>query len=248
MKPKIVECDLEIVQQKPGVKKFLSSIFIKVEPSAAYTQAQNGGAERVAAVIKEKVRSMAQETRFPPELWPEICDAAIYLYNRTPRLSSDWKTPYDKFFSRLAVADRVIASARKPDRTHLRVYGCKAYAMTTDAMKKDNRLERLNPKAWIGYLIGYASSNIYRIWNPHTNRIVSTRDVNFDEEEVYSGDPEEVKKDKRVALEQLEKVLNRIDLDNPERKEGKKLGKSAGFEEIEVIPVAELEAVPPVSV
>jgi hypothetical protein len=46
---------------------------------------------------------------------------------------------------------------RKPQQAHLKVYGCKAFVMTTDAMKKAKRLQRLKPKAWIGYLVGYDS-------------------------------------------------------------------------------------------
>ena len=38
--------------------------------------------------------------------------------------------------------------------------------MTSDAQKKAKQLRRLKPEAWIGYLIGYDSTNIYSIWNP----------------------------------------------------------------------------------
>jgi hypothetical protein len=53
------------------------------------------------------------------------------------------------------------AQRKKPDQSHLRAYGCKAFAMTTDALKKVNRLQRFNPKAWIGYLVGYDLTNVY---------------------------------------------------------------------------------------
>lgn len=55
----------------------------------------------------------------------------------------------------MAHREGVVVDRRKPDQTHLRAYGCKAYAMTTAAQKKQKRLQRLNPKAWIGFLIGY---------------------------------------------------------------------------------------------
>ena len=69
--------------------------------------------------------------------------------------------------------------------------------MTTDALKKTNRLQRLNPKAWIGYLIGYSSTNIYRIWILQLNKVISTRDVVFNEEERFTGDLEKLKDDVR---------------------------------------------------
>lgn len=64
---------------------------------------------------------------------------------------------------------------------HLRVYGCKAYVITPEAMTKENRLKRFNPKIWIGYLVGYVLSNIYRIWTPCRKEISSARDVIFDD-------------------------------------------------------------------
>ena len=106
---------------------------------------------------------MRAGAKFPRFLWPEVVRAAVYLYNRTPKYIYNWKSPYDRFYTRMAHREGVVVDRRKPDQTHLRTYGCKAYAMTTTAQKKQQRLQRLNPKAWIGFLIGYNSSNIYRI-------------------------------------------------------------------------------------
>ena len=83
--PTAVECDNEFTTQKPRIRKYLEEKGINVEPSAPYTQAQNGGAERSGGVIKEMIRAMAGN--FPDFLWPEISKAAVYLLNRTPRYS-----------------------------------------------------------------------------------------------------------------------------------------------------------------
>jgi hypothetical protein len=95
----------------------------------------------------------------------------------------------------MAHREGVVIDRRKPDQTHLYAYGCKAYAMTATAQKKEQRLQRLNPKAWIGFLIGYSSSNIYRIWVPAQNKVISTRDVIFNEDEFFSGDIKDLKDD-----------------------------------------------------
>jgi hypothetical protein len=80
--------------------------------------------------------------------------------------------------------------------------------MTTDALKKVNRLQRFNPKAWIGYLIGYDSTNVYRVWNPVTNKVVRTRDVTFNEYETFNGDLEKLKDDMLgIKLDELSKLL-----------------------------------------
>ena len=80
--------------------------------------------------------------------------------------------------------------------------------MTTDALKKANRLQRFNPKAWIGYLVGYDLTNVYRVWNPIKNKVVRTRDVTFNEYETFNGDLETLKDDMlRIQLDKLSKLL-----------------------------------------
>jgi hypothetical protein len=53
--------------------------------------------------------------------------------------------------------------------------------MTPEAKEKKKRLQRFNPKAWIGYLVGYQLTNIYRIWIPSRNEVICSCDVIFDE-------------------------------------------------------------------
>jgi len=59
--------------------------------------------------------------------------------------------------------------------------------MTENVQLKKNRLKKLDPQAEIGYLVGYDSTNIYRIWIPHTGKVISTRDVIFDETKFFDG-------------------------------------------------------------
>ena len=58
LKPQVIECDNELMTQKPGVKRYIESLHIKVEPSPPYTQALNGGAEHSGDVVKQKIHSM----------------------------------------------------------------------------------------------------------------------------------------------------------------------------------------------
>ena len=182
-----IEADNEITTVKPDVKRWLATQGIIVEPSAPDTQAQNGGAERSGGVNKEKARAMRLDANLSWELWPEVTRAAVYLYNRTPNYAINWKTPYEIFFTRVAFSNGIVTSLRKPNLAHLKAYGCKAFAMTDDTHRGKSRLQRLDPKAWIGYLVGYRSSNIYRIWIPSLGKVISTRDVVFDEESVFDG-------------------------------------------------------------
>ena len=158
---------------------------VKVEPSPPHVKDLDGAAERSGGIVKDKARAMRQAAKLPAALWPEIDRAAVYLHNRTPRYQYNWKSPYDRFHTYLAHRDGVVVPDRKPQQAHLKVYGCKAFALTTEYLKKEKRLHRFNPKAWIGFLVGYDSTNVYRIWNPIKNIVVRARDVIFDEDQVF---------------------------------------------------------------
>ena len=116
--PEVIECDNEIVDQKPKVRDFLEKPprSIRLEPSAPYTQAQNGGAERSGGVIKNKARAMKIGSNLPPFLWVEIYRCAVYLYNRTPKYVYNWKSPYERLFAYLSQRDGFPARDHRPNR------------------------------------------------------------------------------------------------------------------------------------
>jgi hypothetical protein len=72
----------------------------------------------------------------------------------------------------------------KPKEVHLKVYGCKAFALTDDTHRGKFKLMRLDACAWIGYLVGYRSTNIFRIRIPALDKVITTRDVVFNENKV----------------------------------------------------------------
>jgi len=60
----------------------------------------------------------------------------------------------------------------KPHVQHIRKWGCLVYAHVNKKRRK--KLER---KALKGYLVGYQSNGIYRIYHPATKTIRVSRDV-----------------------------------------------------------------------
>ncbi|RYP32481.1 hypothetical protein DL768_011137 [Monosporascus sp. mg162] len=212
--PQVFECDNEILKNHQLRDMLQSPPFsIRLEPSALHTQAQNGGAERSGGVIKEKATAMRSGAKLPSFLIVYIFKAAVYLYNRTPKYALFWQSPYEVYYTYLAYRDGVAVLDRKPQQAHLRVYGCMAYAMTAAAMKKEQRLQKLNPKAWIGFLVGYRSTNIYEIWNPLINKVIAIRDVLFNEKATFSGDIRDLRDDLlHVTEEELQKLLRQVEL------------------------------------
>lgn len=197
----VIRSDNELNRKK--TREWLRSQGISLEISAPRTQAQNGVAERSGGVIIEKARAMRLSAKLPHNLWNEIVNCAVYLRDRTPRESNGWKSPYEQFYS---YTNR---RATKPLLAHLRAYGCRAYAMTADAQNKGKRLNKLDPRAHIGYLVGYDSTNIYRIWIPHTGKVISTRDVIFDETSFFDGKRTDLTAE---LIAELDTLIERVSL------------------------------------
>jgi len=86
---------------------------------------------------------------------------------------------------------------------HLKAYGYRAYIITSDAQLKKKRLSKLDLWAYISYLIGYNSTNIYRIWIPHKGIIISTRDIIFNEKTFFNGKRTDILKDLHTKLDTL---------------------------------------------
>ena len=93
----------------------------------------------------------------------------------------------------------------KPHFAHLNAYGCKAYPLN----HKIPRRSKLDPRAHIGYLVGYDSTNIFCIWIPSRNKVIQTRDVTFDENVFY--DPSTV--DIGILLrEEVENIIESLEI------------------------------------
>jgi hypothetical protein len=60
--------------------------------------------------------------------------------------------------------------------------------LKTYVIHKIPKKQKLRSRAQIGYLLGYNSSNIFRIWIPQEHKVIATRDVTFDESKKYDPD------------------------------------------------------------
>ncbi|KEY74410.1 hypothetical protein S7711_10259 [Stachybotrys chartarum IBT 7711] len=185
--PKSITVDNEIESVRPATGDWIREQQCRLEPTAPYTSAQNGMAERSGGVIATKARAMRAGAKLPAYLWKDIVDAAVYLYNRTPKWIYNWKSPYERLHAHQAIVNHAVEGDNRPKQQHLRAYGCKVYAMTTASKKGSNRKQKLHPRSWIGYLVGYRSTNIYKVWNPLTGKVYNTRDVMFNEDEFFNG-------------------------------------------------------------
>ncbi len=142
---------------------FLVECGIQRQTSAPYSPQQNGVAERANRTIMECARSMILAQGLGLEFWGEAVNTAVYIKNQCPTKALDSKTPQEAW------------SGRKPDVSHLRVFGCKAFAHVPD--EKRTKLESKSmPCVVLGY---YEGTKVYRSMCVETKRIIKSRDVVF---------------------------------------------------------------------
>ena len=102
----------------------------------------------------------------------EAIDNAVHVRNRvTSRALPSNITPHHLWMG------------RKPDMSHLRVFGSKCwYTLRTKPLRK------LDLRAREAMFLGYAKeSKAYKLWDGDLRRIVVSRDVMFDETECGSN-------------------------------------------------------------
>lgn len=81
-------------------------------------------------------------------------------------------------------------SETAPNLSNLKVYGCRAYPLTREALQgMQKRHLKTNAHIDIGYLAGYKSSTQYVIWVPRLKRCIVMSHVTFDERITYRDAP-----------------------------------------------------------
>ena len=139
---------------------------IQRQTSAPYTPQQNGVAERANRTLVEMARAMIHAQGLGFEFWAEaVCNAA-YIRNRCPTRALQNITPEEAW------------SGKKPHVSHLRVFGCVAYAKVPDAMRT-----KLDAKATKCLMLGYCEgTKAYRLICVESKKIIKSPDVTFFED------------------------------------------------------------------
>jgi len=108
---------------------------------------------------------MLNDKNLPNYFWAKAVATVIYIMNRKPTSAIHSMTPKEKF------------TCKKPDVSHLIVFGCIAYVHV-----HDEKRSKLDPKAKKCIFIGYSlQQKGYRCFNPSTRKLQVSRDVVFDE-------------------------------------------------------------------
>ncbi|RKK17208.1 hypothetical protein BFJ66_g17994, partial [Fusarium oxysporum f. sp. cepae] len=153
-------------------KYFIAMKGITFSSSPPDTPDQNGLAERSGGVIIAIARKLRIQGNLPQKLWPYIVAHATRLLNRIPVQRKQWQTPFE------------MVHGRKPNLSNLKIIGSLAYVLIKNKKARPAKA-KLQENALMGWLVGLDATNIYKVWVPHLDRVIVSRDVQVDEKVMY---------------------------------------------------------------
>ncbi|CAM6127224.1 unnamed protein product [Calypogeia fissa] len=155
------------------LEQFLAEVGCKLVQTAPYHHEENGISERSIGVISQKARAMILGAKLPVQLWPEAIHMAVFLTNNSPSsVNPGESSPAKLLHSALQLPYAF-------NLRHLKAYGAVAYVHIVPEKRKQG--EKFVARARKGYLVGYAEGLHYRVWFPHTNEVIRSSYVQFDE-------------------------------------------------------------------
>ncbi len=151
-------------------QQVLQQMGIAHETSAPYTPEQNGTAERINRTILEIVRCWIHSRALDKRLWAELIHAAVWTFNRRPRLrEGEWKVPEQLWTGHFA------------DTASLRCIGAQAWVY------REKQGDKLDARSIKGILVGYHTTNTYKVFLPASSQVVRSRNVMVEEGPLHEG-------------------------------------------------------------
>ena len=168
---------------------------IRIQISPPRTPEANGLSERHGGLINQMARTIMIDSGLPGYLWPCAVKLSAQIRNRLPPKEGDpKKTP--------AFLYRTFYNLPNPNDSLdvLRVFGCRAYVHIP--AEDRTRSQKLNPRASIGYLVGFDGDHghVYHVWFPDSDKVKRSRDVTFDETKTYRTDRKDPDMQKQLPL------------------------------------------------
>ena len=170
------------------LQNYLQEKGIRHELIVPHSPQQNGVAERMNRTLVESARSMIAH--------------AAYVRNRLPTTAlKENETPYQRWYG------------RKPDVSHLRVFGCMAYAHVPD-----NERRKLDKKSKKMRFVGYSlTSKGYRLFDETNQKMYIWRDVEFNENDFSKKTAMATEPDPRCEEAKQNEVASRKDEEGEQR-------------------------------
>ena len=119
---------------------------------------------------------MLSNSGLDKNFWAEAVRTTCYLINRSPSTALDGGIPEE------------VWTAKKLNYSHFKIFGCEAFLH----IPKENKT-KLDDKSMKCIFLGYADEEFgYRLWDPVKHKIIRSRDVIFNESEMFKRNVGEV--------------------------------------------------------
>ena len=129
--------ELELTASKMGTH--FTSKGIVVQRTVPYAHQQNGKSERYIRTIEEGGQALLADAGLPMSFWLDAMLTRQYLVNRLPTSTlPDNLTPYE------------LITGKKPDLSHLRIWGCDCYVAVPDELRAKAGFKRFRA-IFVGY-------------------------------------------------------------------------------------------------
>lgn len=165
---KYIRCD-NAGENTKGVSDLCRDHGIIIEKTAPHTPQTNGVVERKFVTIRDRAQAMmlgaCLDDEHQGKLWAEAVMTATKLHNAVPNLISGKHSPDQLWYGE---HPRILR--------HLVQWGRIGY------VKNHNPINKLQKKSTKMVFMGYAddhAGDVYRMYNPETDRVVETRDVTW---------------------------------------------------------------------
>jgi hypothetical protein len=151
------------------VDKWFTEMGIVYEPSAPYSQEENGVSERCGRTLLTSARATILGGGLPDDLWAEIILAMTYIKNIRPTNALKGISPYEA------------AENKTPNLDNLRTLGSTVYVFLHEGQRALEST-KFKPRAKKGKLVGYDGSTIYRVYIQDDQAIVRIKDLRIVED------------------------------------------------------------------
>jgi hypothetical protein len=137
---KTIRCGGELELTAGQMGAHFSSKGIVVQRTVPYAHQQNGKSERYIRTIEEGGQALLADAGLPMSFWLDAVLTRQYLVNRLPTSTlPDDVTPFE-----------VLTNGRKPDLSHLRIWGCDCYVAVPDELRAKAGSKRFRA-IFVGY-------------------------------------------------------------------------------------------------
>ena len=150
--------------QSKKVQQWLFAEGIILEPSAPYSQEENGVSEGLERTLMEMAQASIIEGGIDDSFWPKVILAMTYIKNIRPTKALQGLTPHQELFKTL------------PNLAHLRVLGSTVYVLIHKE-EWELKSEKFVPCALKGKLVGFDGHTIYRVHIEEQNQVIIVKDL-----------------------------------------------------------------------